>query len=494
MSNLLEPLEGVQECRNWIAGAWQPTARGLIREITSPYSGRVLGHVGLSTTEDVAAAVEAALRVAPGWAATPVKERVRPLQRFYELAQKHAESLAQTIAAESGKLPSEALAGLQRGLEVVEFALSLPNLDRGGALEVSRGVSCEYRREPLGVVAGVTPFNFPAMVPLWMFPIALTLGNAFVLKPSEKTPLTAGRLASLLGEAGYAPGLFSVIHGDRTAVEAIVDHPQIRAIGFVGSTAVARAVHARATAQGKRALCLGGAKNHLIVMPDADEALTVKGVVDSFTGCAGQRCMAASVLVLVGPASRFLPSIVASAARIELGRDMGALIDHAARERLVGAVTQAESEGARVVLDGRNAHPPAHFSAGSFLGPTILDGARPDMAAAKEELFGPVLTVLRVDTLDQALELERDSPYGNAVSVFTTNGAVARHVVERATSGMVGINVGVPVPRDPFSFGGTKESKYGTGDITGPGGVELWSNLKKVTTKWAPATDSSWMS
>jgi malonate-semialdehyde dehydrogenase (acetylating)/methylmalonate-semialdehyde dehydrogenase len=462
--------------------------------VESPYTGDVIGAVPDSAAEDVNEVVVVAARAQSAWGATPVKERVRPLQRFHELVTRYSETLAHEVARESGKTRAEALAGIQRGLEVVEFATSLPNLDRGGALEVSRGVTCEYRREPLGVVAGITPFNFPAMVPLWMFPIALAVGNAFVLKPSEKVPLSACLLGEWLLEAGLAPGLFSVVHGGAPVVEALVDHPLVRALGFVGSTPVARAVHARATALGKRALCLGGAKNHLIVAPDADETFTVKGVVDSFTGCAGQRCMAASVLVLVGEAERFVAPIVELASRIELGRDMGALIDAPARARLVSAIEEAEREGARVVLDGRSARAPAGSERGHWLGPTVLDGVRPEMACAERELFGPVLAVIRVANIDAALALERASEYGNALSIFTTSGALARYVAEHATSGMVGVNVGVPVPRDPFSFGGTKASKFGQGDITGPAGIELWSNLKKITTKWAPQRDANWMS
>jgi malonate-semialdehyde dehydrogenase (acetylating)/methylmalonate-semialdehyde dehydrogenase len=463
-------------------------------EVKSPYTGRVVGSVGLSDADDVAVAVEGASRAFPAWAATPMKERVGPLRRFHDLVTRHSTDLANTVALESGKTPAEALAGIQRGLEVVDYALSLPNLDDGAALEVSRGVTCEARREPLGVVAGVTPFNFPAMVPMWMFPIAMTLGNAFVLKPSERVPLAASRLGELMTDAGYPPGVFSVVNGDRATVHALVDHPHIRAVGFVGSTPAARAVYLRATALGKRALCLGGAKNHLLVAPDADEALTVRGVVDSFTGCAGQRCMAGSVLVVIGNASRFVDAIVRAAASIELGSGMGALIDAAARDRIERAVARAESEGARVLLDGRKARAPADYEGGHWMGATVLDGLRPSMECVTAELFGPVLAVLRVDSLDEALALERATPYGNATSVFTSSGAAARYVAERATSGMIGVNVGVPVPRDPFSFGGTKESRFGQGDITGPGALELWSQLKKITTRWAPSPDASWMS
>jgi malonate-semialdehyde dehydrogenase (acetylating)/methylmalonate-semialdehyde dehydrogenase len=485
---------GVRECRNLIGGAWDERAPAASLDVHSPWTGEVIASVGLAGPAEVARVVDGARAAAKTWAATPVKERVRPLARFHELARARAEALSETVSSESGKTPAEALAGLQRGLEVVEFALSLPHLDRGGALEVSRGVTCEYRREPLGIVAGITPFNFPAMVPLWMFPIALTLGNAFILKPSEKVPLTACALGELLLEAGFAPGLFSLLHGDRGAVNALIDHPDIRAFGFVGSSLAASQVHARATALGKRALCLGGAKNHLIVAPDADDAMTVKGVVDSFTGCAGQRCMAASVLVLVGSASRVVDKIVERAAKLELGRDMGALIDREARQRLDAAIGRAEAEGARVALDGRKVAAPAGHAGGNWLGPSVLDEVKPGMDCAERELFGPVLSVIRVSTLDEALALEQKSPYGNAISIFTQSGAVASYVSERASSGMVGVNVGVPVPRDPFSFGGTKASKFGHGDMTGPGGVELWSNLKKITTKWTVSEDTNWMS
>src|SRR6188768_2817323 len=480
--------------QNLVGSAWQaPSAAGELA-LVSPWTGQVIGSVGMSGPADVEAIIQAAREPAAQWAKTPLKERVRPLARFHELLTQALSELSELAALESGKTEAEARAGLLRGLEVVEFAQSLPNLDRGGALEVSRGVTCEYRREPLGIVAGIAPFNFPAMVPMWMFPIAITLGNAFILKPSEKVPLTACRVAELMLEAGYAPGLFSLLQGGRGAVEALIDHPEVRAVGFVGSTAAARAVHARATNLGKRALCLGGAKNHLIVAPDANEAITVKSIVDSFTGCAGQRCMAGSVLVVVGEAERFVSKVVQLAGQIVLGKDMGALIDHAAYERLTAGLAEASREGAQILLDGRAQPAPAGFEAGHWLGPSVIDQVTPNMQSAKVELFGPILSVIRVQTLDEALSLEQLSPYGNATSVFTQSGAVGSYVAERATSGMVGVNIGVPVPREPFSFGGTKDSKFGQGDMTGPAGVELWSNLKKITTKWALAEDATWMS
>ena len=486
---------GRVSARNLVGSVWQaPVSSAESIEVTSPWSGQVIASLGVSSAEDVAAAVAAARGPQRQWAATPLKERVRPLARFHELVTQALDELSEIAALESGKTEAEAEAGLLRGLEVVEFAQSLPNLDRGGAQEVSRGVTCEYRREPLGIVAGIAPFNFPAMVPMWMFPIAITLGNAFILKPSEKVPLSACRLAELMLEAGYAPGLFSVVQGDRRTVEALIDQPEVRAVGFVGSTPAARAVHARATALGKRALCLGGAKNHLIVAPDANEALTVKSIVDSFTGCAGQRCMAGSVMVVVGEAERLVEKVVAVASRIELGRDMGALIDRAAHARLQAGLAQAEQEGARVLLDGRHTPPPAGLEGGNWLGPCVVDRVTKTMHSAQVELFGPFLSVIHVGTLDEALALEQLSPYGNATSIFTQSGAVANYVVERASCGMVGVNIGVPVPREPFSFGGTKDSKFGQGDMTGPSGVELWSNLKKITTKWALAEDANWMS
>jgi malonate-semialdehyde dehydrogenase (acetylating)/methylmalonate-semialdehyde dehydrogenase len=469
-------------------------AEGKTLDVTSPYTGQVIGKVGLSTPRDVDLALKAAAEAWPAWRTMPLKERSQPLFRFRDLLTAHLDELSNLVASESGKTPGEARAGILRGVEVVEFASSLQNADAGGALEVSRGVSCEYRREPLGVVAGVTPFNFPAMVPLWMFPIALTVGNVFVLKPSEKVPLTACRIGELMLEAGYPPGVFSIVHGSRETVEALVDHPELVAVAFVGSSPAARAVYTRATGQGKRALCLGGAKNILIVAPDADEDLTVKAVLDSFTGCAGQRCMAGSVLVTVGEASKVTAKIAEAAANLKLGQDMGALIDRGSRERLVRAIAKAEAEGATLLADGRATPAPAGYEGGNWLAPTVIDHVRPDMECATTELFGPLLTAIRVNTLDEALAIERASRYGNATSIFTQSGSVARFVAARASNGMVGVNVGVPVPRDPFSFGGTKDSRFGHGDITGRAAVEFWSNLKKITTKWAAQKDASWMS
>ncbi len=492
MSSIAAPPD-VVECTNWVGGRAQ-TANGATHPVVSPYFGRAIGSVRSSTAADVDAAVRAAEQGFVGWKTLPLRERVAHLAALRRVLEDNSAELSRTVALESGKTEAEAHAGLLRGLEVLDFATSLTNLDVGGCLEVSRGVRCETRREPLGVVVGITPFNFPAMVPLWMLPLALVTGNAFILKPSDKVPITACRLAELSAVAGLPDGVLSVVHGGRDTVESLVRHAGVRAVAFVGSTTVARSVYSAATAEGKRAMCLGGAKNHLIVAPDADAGLAARAIVDSFTGCAGQRCMAGSVLVTIGSARNIVPQVVELASKLVVGAQMGALIDESARQRLSAAIERAEAEGAHVLLDGRGKSPGGAYAGGYWLGPTVLTGVTSEMACANHELFGPVLSVIDVDDLEQALELERRSPYGNATSVFTSSGAVARRVSEQSTSGMIGVNIGVPVPREPFSFGGTKASRFGHGDITGAAGIDFWTQLKKVTSKWAPQTDQNWMS
>ncbi|MFL5347816.1 MAG: CoA-acylating methylmalonate-semialdehyde dehydrogenase [Hyalangium sp.] len=481
--------------RNLVGGEWVTPKGAAMLDVRSPYTGGVIGRVPMSSAADVGPVVEAAKKAAEGWRALGLRDRTARMLRFRMLLEQNLDKLSNSAAREAGKTVAEARAGVLKGIEVCDFALSIQNLDVGGAMEVSRGVSCEFKREPLGVVAGITPFNFPAMVPLWMIPNALTVGNAFILKPSEKVPLTSLLLGELLLEAGVPPGVFSIVHGGKEAVEGILAHPDIQAVAFVGSTAVAKRVYTEGTARGKRVLALGGAKNHLIVVPDADPQFTPQAVLDSFTGCAGQRCMAASVMVAVGNVQNLIDDMARRAAAIEVGAGMGALIDRASQERLEAAIAKAESEGAKLLVDGRGKKPSgAAWAGGNWLGPTIIDQVRPEMEAAQKELFGPIISIVRVPTLSAALELQHASPYGNAASVFTTNGAVAQHVVDNARAGMVGINVGVPVPREPFSFGGINDSRFGHGDITGPAGVEFWSYLKKVTRKWTARTDGSWMS
>ncbi len=481
-------------CRNLIAGNWEEPAKNGWLDVDSPYTGAKIGKVALSTKEDVDRAVAGAEAALPEWRGRPIKERTQPMFRFRELLLNELEPLSHIGAAESGKTIAEARAGILKGIEVIEFALSLQNADDGGAMEVSRGVTCELRREPMGVVAGIVPFNFAAMVPLWQFPIAVTLGNCFVLKPSEKVPLTANRFGELMHEAGFPAGVFSVVNGDKNAVEALIDNPKVRAVGFVGSTPAAKAVYARAASHGKRCTALGGAKNHLIVMPDADPSVAIDGITASFTGCAGQRCMAASLLVAVGDVDDLLDKVVAKAEAMRLGQDMGAIINKASLEKIERAIAAAAEQGAEIRVDGRKSAVPTPYKDGYWLGPTVIDKAQPTWQCATEELFGPVLTVVRVDTLDEALRLENASPYGNATSVFTQNGAIAREVAQRGTSGMIGVNIGVPVPREPFSFGGSKDSSFGGGDITGKPGVDLWSQTKKITSKWSLSSDKNWMS
>ena len=481
------------ECGNFVGGKWTLETGGQTSEIRSPYTGQVLGKLHHSDRRAVDQAVAAAAKAAADWRRIPVKERCSVLLKFRELLLRDLDVLANSAALECGKTPAEARAGVLKGIEVLEFAASLENLDQGGKMEVSRGVSCEYRREPLGVVAGITPFNFPAMVPMWMIPIAIAVGNAFVWKPSDKTPLTSIPLANAAKEAGIPDGVLTVVQGGRETVEAILDHPGIAAAGFVGSSPVARAVYERGTSKGKRVLALGGAKNHIILMPDAEREMAARGITDSYTGCAGQRCMAASVLIAVGDCDPVLDEIVAHSKKIRVGETMGAIVTRESLTKLGQAIERAGKSGAKLVLDGREAAPPDPYKGGNWLAPTIIDSVAPGSEAASDELFGPVLSVIRVKNLSEALAIQGRSPYGNAASVFTSSGAIAARVAEEAHAGMVGVNIGVPVPREPFSFGGIGESRFGHGDITGVEGVSFWSSLKKVTTKWVQSQDRNWM-
>ena len=466
-------------CHNYIGGAWVKGEGGQ-SQVVSPYSGKPIGEVSVPTQAQIAGALEKAAAAQIAWGRAPMKERARVLYNFRNILNRDADKISHLKSAESGKTFAEAKAGLMKGIEVLEFALSIQNLDLGGKVEVSRGVSCEYRREPLGVVVNITPFNFPAMVPMWTIPIALALGNAYVWKPSDKTPLTSLYITNALSEAGLPPGVFTVLHGGASTVEALIDHPIVKAIGFVGSTKIAKLVYQRATAHGKRALALGGAKNHIVLLPDANLELTGAGISDSFTGCAGQRCMAASVLLAVGDTEKHIEKIIARASSLKLGKDMGAIITKEQRTFLVNAIDRAEKAGARILLDGRKAKAPAGLEEGNWLGPTILDQVQPGSEAATVELFGPVLSIVRCKDLSVAMKIENSSEYGNACSVFTSNGALAERVATEASTGMVGINVGVPVPREPFSFGGIAASKFGHGDITGHHSLDFWSNVKKL--------------
>ncbi len=483
----------VQDVFNFVGGEWV-SAQGEALSVMSPYFGKEVGRVYCSTTEDVDKAVQAAKTAAKDWGELPLKNRTQVMFRFREILLRDIEEIAHTVSLENGKTLGESRAGIMKGIEVLEFALSLQNSDAGGRMEVSRGVSCEYRREPLGVVASITPFNFPAMVPMWTLPIAITLGNAFVWKPSEKTPMTSLHIANALKEAGLPDGILTIVQGDRVAVESVVDHPDVNAVSFVGSTKIARLVYTRATANGKRCLALGGAKNHIVLLPDADPEMSGIGISDSFTGCAGQRCMAASVLLAVGPVDHIIEKIKERAESQSVGDSMGAIITAEQVKFLNEAIAQAEADGATVLLDGRQAQVPEAYKEGFWIGPTILDNVKPGTQAAKMELFGPIISIVRCENISEALSIQQSSEYGNAASVFTSNGAMADYVTRHASAGMVGVNIGVPVPREPFSFGGVNASKFGHGDITGEQSLDFWSNTKKITVKWAMQKDHNWMS
>ena len=480
------------ELRNYIGGEYVATNRPLL-DVHDPSSGELISKVPLSVAADVDAAVQSAKLAFPGWSALPIKERVQVFYRYKALLEENIDELSSLITEENGKVASEARAEVLKAAELTEFACSLPQITAGEVLEVSRGVECRVERFPVGVVASIAPFNFPNMVPHWTIPNALAVGNCMLLKPSELVPISAGKIAELLKKAGLPRGVFQVVHGGQEAVEAICDHPDSAAVSFVGSTKVAKIVYRRATSNLKRCLALGGAKNHLIVMPDADREMAATNIVASMSGCAGQRCMAASVMVAVSKTDHIIQRMVEHAKTLIPGKDVGPVITAAARDRINRYISEAESLGAKVLVDGRNPRVSGKEN-GFFVGPTIIDHVTPDMRIAQEEVFGPVLVIIRAPDVAKAIEIENASPYGNAASVFTESGGVARFVMEHANAGMVGVNVGVPVPREPFSFGGWNESRFGVGDITGRGSIEFWTQAKKMTTKWNREAGTNWMS
>jgi len=482
------------ELLNYVGGAYVPPMTGRRDlDVSDPRTGDAIARAPLSQATDVDAAVCAAKAAFPAWSAMPIKERVQVFYRYKALLEQRIDELSAVITEENGKVVGEARAEVLKAIELTEFACSLPQIASGEVLEVSRGVECRIERVPMGVVASIAPFNFPVMVPNWTIPNAIALGNCMILKPSEQVPISASRIADLLREAGLPSGVFQVVHGGQEAVEAICDHPGIAAVSFVGSTRIAKVVYRRATSNLKRCLALGGAKNHLIVMPDADREMAATNIVASMSGCAGQRCMAASVMVAVSATDHIIDRMADVARAMVPGRDIGPVISAEARDRITRYIDEAEQLGAKVIVDGRDARVPGSEN-GYYLGPTIIDHVTPDMRIAQEEVFGPVLVIIRAPDVDRALEIENASPYGNAASVFTESGGVARYVMERANAGMVGVNVGVPVPREPFSFGGWNESRFGVGDITGRGSIEFWSQSRKMTTKWNREAGRDWMS
>lgn len=455
------------------------------RRIYNPAdTSELVGVVQDADPAQVAQACETADRAFPAWRATPAPDRARILFRWRELLEKNFDELARLITRENGKLLDEARGSLRRGMDVVEYACGIPSLLMGRTLpDISRGVDCYVVREPLGVVVGIPPFNFPAMIPLWMMPIAVACGNTFVLKPSEKTPLTATRLVELFYEAGLPQGVVNVVYGGREVAEALIADPRVRAVSSVGSTAAAGAIYRLASAHGKRVQALGGAKNHLIVMPDANLERSTPALIGSCFGCAGQRCLAGSVLIVVGSKSRqdsAVGAFVDAARKIKLGEDMGPVLNMEAKERIHGWISKGVSESATLVLDGRNVPP----SRGCYVGPTIFDNVRPEMSIAQEEIFGPVVVVLRAADLDEAITLANRSRYGNSASIFTQDGAAVRTFRARLQCGMLGVNLGVPAPMAFFSFGGWKESLFGDLHAHGPDAIEFYTRKKVVSERW----------
>ncbi len=479
----------------WIAGERTPSRSGRAGDVFDPARGEVIRRAPFASAGEVGAAVAAATAAFPGWRDTPPLRRARILARFRELLEARRDELARLVSEEHGKTLPDAAGSVQRGIEVVEFVCGVPHLLKGERAEdVGRGIDCHSAPQPLGVCAGITPFNFPAMVPLWMFPVAIACGNTFVLKPSEKVPSTALRLAELLAEAGLPAGVLNVVPGDREAVDALLVHPGVAAISFVGSTPVARHVYETAARRGKRVQALGGAKNHAVVLPDADLAFAADALVGAGYGSAGERCMAISAVVAVGEAGDPLVAALAERARglpvgpgDRPGVEMGPVISGPHRERIRGFLEAGVAEGARLVVDGRR-HEIPDAGKGFFIGPSLFDQVTPAMSIYREEIFGPVLVVLRAGTLDEAIDLVNRNPYGNGTAVFTRSGFAAQRFAREIQVGMVGVNVPIPVPVAFFSFGGWKQSLFGDLHVHGPEGVAFYTRRKVVTTRW-PAGD-----
>jgi malonate-semialdehyde dehydrogenase (acetylating)/methylmalonate-semialdehyde dehydrogenase len=477
---------------HFINGALMTGGSGRDAPVFNPATGEVGARVPLASAEDVVAAVAAAAAAFPGWAATPPHIRARVLFRFRDLIDRHADRLSAVITREHGKTLSDAQGELTRGLEVVEFACGIPQLLKGEYNEqVGRGIDAVSIRQPLGVVAGITPFNFPAMVPMWMFPVALACGNSFILKPSERDPSLSIELALLLKEAGLPDGVFNVVHGDKEAVDALLDDRRIEAVSFVGSTPIARYVHGRGTALGKRVQALGGAKNHMIVMPDADLDLAVDALMGAAYGSAGERCMAISVAVPVGErtADALIERLTPRVRALKVGpgtdpeADMGPLVTGQHRDKVSAYIDSGVAEGAELVVDGRGLSLQG-YEQGFFLGGTLFDRVTTDMRIYREEIFGPVLSVVRAGDFEEALALIDGHEFGNGTSIFTRDGNSALSFLHRVKAGMVGINVPIPVPMAFHSFGGWKNSLFGEHHMHGPEGVRFYTRLKTGTLRW----------
>jgi malonate-semialdehyde dehydrogenase (acetylating) / methylmalonate-semialdehyde dehydrogenase len=494
VTELIEAPPAVAPINHWIGGSRQAGTSGRRGAVYNPATGAQTGAVDFASPEDVDAAVQAAKAAFPSWRALSVARRAELFFRIRELFDSHREDLARLLTAEHGKVLSDAMGEVARGLEVIEFCCGIPTLLKGGFTEqASTGIDVYSIRQPLGVVGGITPFNFPAMVPMWMWAPALACGNTFVLKPSEKDPSASMLTAELLAEAGLPDGVFNVVHGDKVAVDAVLTHPDIAAVSFVGSTPIAKYVYETATAHGKRCQALGGAKNHMIVLPDADLDMAADAAVSAGYGSAGERCMAVSMVVAVGDvADGLVEKIKERIPKVKVGdglepdAEMGPLVTREHRDRVASYVEGAPAEGATVVVDGRDSAPAGD---GFFLGPSLIDNVSPSMAAYRDEIFGPVLGVTRVDTYDEALRLVNENPYGNGTAIFTRDGGVARQFQFEVQAGMVGINVPIPVPVAYYSFGGWKSSLFGDRHIYGPEGIDFYTRSKVVTSRWPdPAT------
>ena len=479
-------------CPVYIGGEWRTLSDLPTSPVYNPSRGDVIAEVPMGGAELVDEAVQAAAEAFPSWMETPPTERARVLFRFKMLLEENFDALATLVTREHGKTAIEARGDVRRGIEMVEFACGVPSLLMGEILEnVARGIDCDTIRQPLGVCAGITPFNFPSMVPLWMVPVALACGNTYVLKPSEKVPLSAIRLGELLEKAGLPKGVFNIVHGGREVVDAILEHPKIRAISFVGSTPVARHIYLTGTKNGKRVQSNGGAKNYVLIMPDADLEPSVRGVTEAAFGCAGERCMAGSTAVVIGDAGKhFLPSLVDATRAIQVGPtdtatqpNMGPVITQAHKDRVESLIASGLQQGAKVLADGRGVKI-SEAPNGFFVGATILDHVESSMEVAREEIFGPVLNVMHMDDLDAAIELTNRSVFGNGASIFTRSGKAAREFKHRVKAGMVGINIGVPASMAWFPFNGWNDSFFGDLHMQGKEGVQFFTQVKVTTSRW----------
>ena len=477
--------------KNFVGGKWEPASGASVIAVRNPATGDVLAEAPLSGAADVAKAVDAASKALQGWRRTPVGDRIQPLFRLKALLDANFTEIAKLVTQECGKTLAESEGELKRGIENVEVATGIPSLMMGSNLEdIASGIDELMIRQPVGVVAVITPFNFPGMIPLWFLPYAVACGNTVVLKPSEKTPLTMARVLQLIDEAGFPPGVVNLVHGGKDAVDALLDHPQVRAISFVGSTPIARYVYSRAAANGKRVQCQGGAKNPIVVLPDADMDMTTKIVADSAFGCAGQRCLASSVVITVADAEKTFTQQISDAAAsrkvgygMDKGTEMGPVISADSKTRIEGLIAQGVAAGAKPLVDGRNARVDGYAN-GNFLRPTVLANVDPDSELARTEVFGPVLSVMRADDVDAAIAMINGSAFGNMACLFTTSGAAARQFRYEARVGNVGINVGVAAPMAYFPFSGWKDSFFGDLHAQGRDAIDFYTEKKVVVERW----------